>query len=127
MQQLVAELTRPMVLSDRTLRQLAQLKRAHVEFMQRHGREPTGGELASDLGLSREQVSDLLAVERLPQSLDEPVAGPDGELGVFGELVADPLAGDAYEPGSRSCAWYGIPVRSSAIRAASTACDCLSP
>src|SRR5947209_5821894 len=29
MQQLVAELTRPMVLSDRTLRQLAQLRRAH--------------------------------------------------------------------------------------------------
>lgn len=66
MQQLVAELTRPMVLSDRTLRQLAQLKRAHAEFVQRHGREPTGAELASDTGLSREQVSDLLAVQQIP-------------------------------------------------------------
>jgi RNA polymerase sigma factor (sigma-70 family) len=97
MQQLVAEITRPIVLSDRTLRQLAQLKRAHVEFVQRHGREPTGAELASDTGLSREQVSDLLAVQQVPQSLDEPVRGPDGELGAFGELLVDPLAGDAYE------------------------------
>jgi RNA polymerase primary sigma factor len=97
MQQLVAELTRPMVLSDRTLRQMAQLKRAHGEFVQRAGREPTGGELASEVGLTGEQVTDLLALERLPQSLDEPVTGPDGDLGAFGELLADPLAGDAYE------------------------------
>jgi RNA polymerase sigma factor (sigma-70 family) len=97
MQQLVAELTRPMVLSDRTLRQLAQLKRAHSEFVHWRGREPTGGELAVDTGLSREQVRDLLAIERIPQSLDEPVASPDGEVGAFGELLADPLASDAYE------------------------------
>jgi RNA polymerase primary sigma factor len=97
MQQLVAELTRPMVLSDRTLRQLAQLKRAHGEFVQRRGRRPTGEELALDSGLTGEQISDLLAVERLPQSLDEPVAGFDGELGAFGELLVDPLASDAYE------------------------------
>jgi RNA polymerase primary sigma factor len=97
MQQLIAELTRPMVLSDRTLRQLAQFKRAHAEFMRHHGHEPTGGELVSDTGLSREQVSDLLALERMPHSLDEPVAGADGELGAFGELLVDPLASDAYE------------------------------
>ena len=46
MQQLIAELTRPMVLSDRTLRQLAQLKRAHGTFVQHHGHEPTGEQLA---------------------------------------------------------------------------------
>jgi RNA polymerase sigma factor (sigma-70 family) len=97
MQQLIAELTRPMVLSDRTLRQLAQLKRAHREYIQHHGHEPTGAELASDTGLSCEQVSDLLALERVPQSLDERLAGGDGELGTFGELLVDPLAADAYE------------------------------
>ncbi len=97
MQQLVAELTRPMVLSDRTLRQLARLKRAHGEFVRRRGREPTGAELAVETGLSREQVRDLLAVERIPQSLDDPVASPDGEVGAFGELLVDPLASDAYE------------------------------
>jgi RNA polymerase primary sigma factor len=97
MQQLIAELTRPMVLSDRTLRQLAQLKRAHREYLQHHGHEPTGAQLAFDTGLSREQVSDLLALERVPQSLDEPLSEGDGELGTFGELLVDPLAGDAYE------------------------------
>ena len=97
MQQLIAELTRPTVLSDRTLRHLAQLKRAHGEYLREHGHEPTGGQLAFDTGLTDAQVGELLALERIPQSLDEPVQGTDGELGAFGELLADPLAEDAYE------------------------------
>jgi RNA polymerase primary sigma factor len=97
MQQLIAELTRPMVLSDRALRHLAQLKRAHAEFLQQHGREPTGPELAAATGLTGAQVDDLLALERAPRSIEEPITGADGELGVFGELLVDPLAHDAYE------------------------------
>jgi RNA polymerase sigma factor (sigma-70 family) len=97
MQQLIGELTRPTVLSDRALRQLAQLKRAHGEHLQAHGHEPTGDQLAADTGLSHAQVGELLALERIPQSMDEPVHGSEGELGAFGELLADPLAEDAYE------------------------------
>ena len=97
MQQLIAELTRPTVLSDRALRNLARLKRAHGDYLQRNGREPTGAQLATDTGLSHAQVRELLALEQIPQSMDEPVAGVDGELGAFGELLADPLADDAYE------------------------------
>jgi RNA polymerase primary sigma factor len=97
MQQLIAELTRPMVLSDRALRQLSQLKRAHGEYLAEHGREPSGNELADRTGLSHAQVGEMLALERVPQSMDEPVHGADGDLGAFGELLADPLAGDAYE------------------------------
>jgi RNA polymerase sigma factor (sigma-70 family) len=97
MQQLVAELTRPIVLSDRALRQLSQLKRAHAEFVQEQGREPTASELASATGLASDQVDELLALERVPRSLEEPVSGSDGELGVFGELLVDPLAQDAYD------------------------------
>ncbi len=97
MQQLIAELTRPTVLSDRALRHLAQLKRAHGDYLQRHGHEPTGDQLATDTGLTHAQVGELLALERIPQSMDEPVKGADGELGAFGELLADPLAEDAYE------------------------------
>jgi RNA polymerase sigma factor (sigma-70 family) len=97
MQQLIAELTRPMVLSDRALRQLARLKRAHTEYVQRHGHEPTGAALASNTGFTPEQVNEMLTLERVPQSLDEPVAGGDGELGTFGELLIDPLAAGAYE------------------------------
>jgi RNA polymerase primary sigma factor len=97
MQQLIAELTRPTVLSDRALRHLAQLKRAHGEYVQRHGHAPTADQLASDTGLSPSQVGELLALDRIPQSIDEPVQGADGELGAFGELLADPLAEDAYQ------------------------------
>ncbi|HET8980283.1 MAG TPA: sigma-70 family RNA polymerase sigma factor [Solirubrobacteraceae bacterium] len=97
MQQLVAELTRPMVLSDRALRQLSQLKRAHGEYLTEHGREPSGSELADRTGLSHAQVAEMLALERVPQSMDEPVQGAEGDVGAFGELLADPLADDAYE------------------------------
>jgi RNA polymerase primary sigma factor len=97
MQQLIAELTRPTVLSDRTLRHLAQLKRAHGEYLQQHGQEPSGSQLAADTGLTHAQVGELLALERIPQSIDGPVKGADGDLGAFGELLADPLAEDAYQ------------------------------
>ena len=97
MQQLIAELTRPTVLSDRTLRHLSQIKRAHGEHLAEHGHEPTSDQLAISTGLSQIQVGELLALERSPRSLEEPVDGADGELGVFGELLADPLATDAYE------------------------------
>ena len=97
MQQLIAELTRPLVLSDRALRQLSQLKRAHGEYLVEHGREPSGNELADRTGFSHAQVADMLALERVPQSMDEAVRGAEGDVGAFGELLADPLAGDAYE------------------------------
>jgi RNA polymerase sigma factor (sigma-70 family) len=97
MQQLVAELTRPMVLSDRALRQLSQLRRAHGEYVAEHGREPSTQELADGTGVTPAQVAEMLALERVPQSLDEPVRGDGGELGAFGELLVDPLAADAYE------------------------------
>ena len=97
MQQLIAELTRPTVLSDRALRHLAQIKRAHGEYLQQHGHEPTGNQLAIDTGLTHAQVGELLALDRIPQSMDEPVKGVDGELDAFGDLLADPLAEDAYE------------------------------
>jgi DNA-directed RNA polymerase sigma subunit (sigma70/sigma32) len=70
MQQLIAELTRPTVLSDRTLRHLAQLKRAHGDYLREHGHEPTDDQLASHTGLTHAQVSELLALERIPRSMD---------------------------------------------------------
>ena len=97
MQQLVSELTRPVVLSDRALRHLARLKEAHHDAVRRSGREPSRAELAERSGLSVDQVDALLATERLPRSLQEPVSGAEGEIGAFGELLADPLAEDEYE------------------------------
>jgi RNA polymerase sigma factor (sigma-70 family) len=93
MQQLVAELTRPAVLSDRALRHLAKLKDAHRDALQHNGREPTRAELVERTGLTTDQVDDLLAIEQPPRSLHEQA----DELGTFGELIADPLAEDEYE------------------------------
>jgi RNA polymerase primary sigma factor len=62
MQQLVAELAYPVVLSDRALRELAKVHRAQ----RTHGGEPSARELARDCGLTQEHVSRLLAVDRIP-------------------------------------------------------------
>src|SRR2546421_5299734 len=69
MQQLVSELTRPVVLSDRALRQLARVKDARREHLQVHSREPSSADLAETTGLTRDQVENLLAVERAPRGL----------------------------------------------------------
>lgn len=97
MQQLVAELTRPVVLSDRALRQLARIKDVHRSYMQAEGREPTHGELAVGAELSVQQVADLIASDQPARALDEPLPGEDGNLGTFGELLVDPIAEDEYE------------------------------
>lgn len=97
MQQLVAELSRPMVLSDRALRQVAEIKRAHADHVRAHGREPSAEQLGADTGLSHAQLGELFAIERLPSSLDEPMSGGDGDIGALGDLLVDPLAEDAYQ------------------------------
>jgi RNA polymerase primary sigma factor len=97
MQQLVSELQRPVVLSDRAIRQLARLKAARRQLGQANGREPTLSELAAATGLSREQLDRLVAAERRPRALEEPIDGEGGDVGSFGELLADPGAEDAYE------------------------------
>ena len=95
MQQLVAELTGPVVLSDRALRNLARLKTAHADAVRESGREPGRDELIRRSGIAADSVDDLLAWQRAPRSLDAPV-GDEG-VGTFGDLIADPLAEDAYE------------------------------
>jgi RNA polymerase sigma factor (sigma-70 family) len=97
MQQLVAEVRRPMVLSDRALRQLARIKDARREHLQAHGREPTTAELAVATGLAEEQVQRLIAVDRNPRALEEPLATGDDGGGTLGDLVADPSGEDAYD------------------------------
>jgi RNA polymerase primary sigma factor len=97
MQQLVAELTRPVVLSDRALRQLAQIKSFHHARVQSQGREPTLQELAAGTSLTLEQVTNLVAADQPARGLEEQRPGVDGDVGTFGDLVADPLAEDAYE------------------------------
>jgi RNA polymerase primary sigma factor len=97
MQQLVAELGRPIVLSDRALRKLARIKDVQHEHRQRHGREPSTPELAEALGLTREQVESLMAAERDPRALGEPIGGDQAVGTTLGELLEDPRASEAFE------------------------------
>ncbi len=97
MQQLVSELTRPVVLSDHALRQLARLKEAHRDIQRQTGQEPTLGQLVDQTGLDRDQLANLIAVDRPPRALEEPLESTEGATGTFGELLVDPLAEDEYE------------------------------
>jgi RNA polymerase sigma factor (sigma-70 family) len=97
MQQLVSELTRPVVLSDRAIRQLARLKDARRVHLQASGREPTACQLATETGMALSQIEDLIVAERSARGLEEPVGGEDGRGATFGDMLADPLAEEEYE------------------------------
>jgi RNA polymerase primary sigma factor len=107
MQQLVSELTRPVVLSDRAVRQLARIRDARRELLQANGGEPTVGQLAERARLERVQVENLLAAERMPRALEEPIGGEDGGS-AFGDLLVDPRAEDAYHRVPRRLAAEGL-------------------
>jgi RNA polymerase sigma factor (sigma-70 family) len=86
MQQLTAELTGPVVLSDRALRQLARVKHARRTFQQARGTDPSVDELADASGVSREEVDRLVAVERPAVALADSVWAD-----------TDPRSEEAYE------------------------------
>jgi RNA polymerase sigma factor (sigma-70 family) len=97
MQQLVAEVTGPVVLSDRAARQLAQVKKARREHQQAHGGDPSSADLAAATGLTREQVENRIAIERTPRALEEAAFDDDDAAATFADLLADPVAEDEYE------------------------------
>lgn len=97
MQQVVSELSRPLVLSDRAMRQLARIRATQHQFEQAERREATSSELAAIVAIPRAQVESLLNTERVARGIDEPV-GPDGsDRPAVGDLLCDPGAQEAYE------------------------------
>ena len=92
MQELVAELTRPVALSDRAVRSLARVRRARSDYLQAHSAEPTDEQLSSATGLTRAQVESLRATERRPRALEEPLAGEAETTAVLGDTIVDPVA-----------------------------------
>jgi RNA polymerase sigma factor (sigma-70 family) len=97
MQQLVAEVTRPAVLSDRALRQLARVNDARREHLQAQGREPSTAELAAMTGFTREQVESLIAFDRPPRGLKEALSGGDSAAATFEDVLPDPSAEAEFE------------------------------
>ncbi|HET8951691.1 MAG TPA: sigma-70 family RNA polymerase sigma factor [Solirubrobacteraceae bacterium] len=97
MQQVVAQLTRPIVLSDRALRQLARIRHAERSHLQVSGRQPSLSELADATELAIPHVESLLSAGRRARALEETLAGDGGTGETFGDALADPCAEDAYE------------------------------
>ena len=97
MQQLVAELTSPVVLSDRAARSLVQMKRARSAFAQANRREPSDSELAESASMPLDQIQHLVSVERAPSSLQARLPGDEEMATTFAERLADPATEEDYE------------------------------
>jgi RNA polymerase primary sigma factor len=97
MQELVAEVTRPVALSDRAVRALAQIRTARSRHLQVNGTEPTLDELSDETGLTRAQIESLQATDRMPRALGEPLRAGVGTTETIGDMLVDPVAEDAYE------------------------------
>lgn len=74
---------------------IGRMKRIALHLQEVLGREPTDGEIAEQLGISRERVTALRNSCVRPTSLDAPIT--EGESGTFGDLVQDDQAEDPYE------------------------------
>ena len=97
MQELVAELTRPVALSDRAVRELAQIRRARSEHLQLHGVEPNPDELSRATGLAPAHLERLQATERTPRSTQEQLTGGDEATATIGDTIVDATAEQAYQ------------------------------
>jgi RNA polymerase primary sigma factor len=95
MQELIAELTRPVALSDRAVRDLARIRHARRDHLRAHRRDPTPDELSLATGLSHAQLESLQATE-LPVHSTHAGMGdePDSTLG---DSIVDPTAEEAYQ------------------------------
>jgi RNA polymerase primary sigma factor len=95
MQEHVAEVARPVALSDHTVRALSRLRQCRSALAAANGHEPTSAQLSAATGFPRAQLDSLLALERPPLPLEEPLTAHDEAR--FGDDLADPAAEAAYE------------------------------
>jgi RNA polymerase sigma factor (sigma-70 family) len=96
MQRLVADLTLPIVLSDRAFRQLACVKHARAGHEQAHHHAPSNDELGKLTGYSQDQLDSLTCAGLAARSLDERFQGEDDGAATLGDLLPDPHAEDGY-------------------------------
>ena len=90
MQQLVAELSRPIVpLQDRALRGLAHVKETRRTLEQNWGREPTRHELTRAADVPSAHLERLMCADQAPRGLQEPVSDQTTGATTLGDLVDD--------------------------------------
>jgi RNA polymerase primary sigma factor len=109
MQQLVSELARPIVLSDRAWRQLTLLRDCRETWLREHGTEPTPVQLADATGLRVAQVDRLLIASKHQRALEEPIAGNDADGATLADVLPDPRQDDPYETVPRRMAIAQLP------------------
>jgi len=97
MQELVAQLTRPVALSDRAARDLSHLRTARNEYLQRDGTEPTVEELSAATGLAPAHLESLLVTDRMPRGLEQRLSADEPSGPTLGETIVDPVAEQAYD------------------------------
>ncbi|HWF75131.1 MAG TPA: sigma-70 family RNA polymerase sigma factor [Solirubrobacteraceae bacterium] len=97
MQRLVAQLSHPIVLSDRALREFARIKAARERCAQRDRHDPTSEELALEAGIPGDHVRGLLAAQLLTCGLDECPPGSEEQGRTIAEVVTDPAAEQEYD------------------------------
>jgi RNA polymerase primary sigma factor len=88
MQELVAEVSRPVSLSDRAVRDLARIRGARREYQQTKHAEPSVEQLSRATGLTPTQVESLQATERAPRATDDELTA---------NTIVDPDAEQAYQ------------------------------
>jgi RNA polymerase sigma factor (sigma-70 family) len=92
-----SDFIRPFRLPPKALRQLSQLKSEHQRIYQAERRSAGIVELAERTDLELDQAKALAAADARVRSLDEPVEGGEGEVGLLGDLLEDPLSAEGYE------------------------------
>jgi len=97
LQDLRSDFLRPLRLPPKALRQLAQLKSEHDRLYALEHREPPLDELARRTGISFGQAEALVRADAQTRSLEQPVAGAEGEIGALGDLLEDPVSAEAFE------------------------------
>jgi len=97
MQELVAELARPVALSDRAARGLAQISRARRDHLRAHRAEPTTDELSSATGFTRPQLESLQVSDRTPRGMEERLGADEETTATVGDAIVDPLAEQEYQ------------------------------
>jgi len=81
----------PVHLVDR----VAKIRRVGMRLHEELGREATDGEIADEMGMTRERVTELITASYRPASLDAPIG--DEEDTRFSDIVKDDNVATAYE------------------------------
>jgi len=97
LQEARSDFMRPLRIPPKALRQLARLKSEHDRIYAAEERQPSIAELAARVDVDLGQAEALLRADAQVRSLSEPLVDADGEIGLLGDLLEDPLSAAEFE------------------------------